>query len=223
MSTPDPFAPTQLFGFPMFSSLVTDASAHRDGLIRAILDLRDRSPGVVRSNRNAWHAGDEFMASDDPHVRWVMDHVLLFARHALAGYYQDWSNQELRLGRFWANVVGPGGWNAPHHHVPSHWSGTYYVRVDAAGAAPDDMGGMIEFLNPNPIQAVWNRSGNFAVAPRDGMTLLWPASLVHFVHPVRAEMERISISYNFLVVPRASASGPDRSVGGGVGTPYSRR
>lgn len=199
----DPFAPIPLFAIPLFSGVVSDAAEHREGLIRLIQEHRERSPGVVRSNRNGWHSGDDFMDLDDPHLRWVLGTVNRFATGALARYYNGWAHHEIRPGRYWANVLDKGGWNAPHHHVPNHWSGTYYVRVGELGTPPHDLSGMIEFLNPNPSMALFGRSGNYAIAPREGMILLFPSSLVHLVHPHIGESARISIAFNFDVVPKA--------------------
>jgi uncharacterized protein (TIGR02466 family) len=199
----DPFAPTPLFAFPLFSSLVGESEKHKPGLVREILALQSRSPGVKRSNRNAWHSADEFLRSKDhPDVAWVLGTALAFGKKALARYYNDWSAVDLKMGHYWANVVGKEGWNAPHHHFPTHWSGVYYVSVGKVGQSAEDMAGMIEFLNPTPWQAVFNRSGNFAMAPKDGLMLLFPASLLHFVYPHTGDEPRISIAYNFNVVPR---------------------
>jgi hypothetical protein len=54
----DPFTPTQLFAFPLFSSVVAGFDAHREALLAEVLALQSREPGIRRSNRNAWHSGD---------------------------------------------------------------------------------------------------------------------------------------------------------------------
>ncbi len=208
MSQGDPFTPTSLFAFPLFSFALGEAEKRREPLVREILALRAAHPGARRSNRNSWHSGDEFKAANSEHVTWVLASAMTFAKRALARYYGDWATSELRLGHYWANVSGPGGWNAPHHHFPTHWSGVYYVSVGntVAGTGPaghEDLAGMIEFLNPTPWQATWNRSGNFTVGPKDGTGLLFPASLLHFVHPHQVDENRISIAYNFTVVPKS--------------------
>jgi uncharacterized protein (TIGR02466 family) len=192
-----------LFAFPLFSSLIHEAEKHREPLSAEILGLQSKFPGAKRSNRNAWHSADEFLQSKNPHVGWVLNNALTFAKKTLGRYYQDWAHHEVRLGHYWANVVGKEGWNAPHHHFPTHWSGVYYISVGQVGTGGDDMGGMIEFLNPTPWQATWNRSGNFALAPKDGLMLLFPASLLHFVYPHTGDAPRISMAYNFTVYPKS--------------------
>jgi uncharacterized protein (TIGR02466 family) len=201
VSSSDPFAPTPLFAFPLFSSVVAGHEAHKEALAAEILELKSRSPGTQRSNRQGWHSGPEFLNSRSEAIAFVLKSVSTFARRALAPYYHDWTRSELKLGHYWANVLGKGGWNSPHHHHPQHWSGVYYVSVGPVGTTAEDPSGMIEFLNPSPVQSHWG-AGSFAYGPRDGLTLLFPSSLVHLVHPHSGDHERISIAYNFNVIPK---------------------
>jgi uncharacterized protein (TIGR02466 family) len=200
----DPFAPLEMFAFPLFSTMVAGHDAHDKPLLDHILDLRSKHPGRVRSNRNAWHSAEEFANSRNEHIAWVLKNIMDFAKRALASTYQDWATSDVRLVQYWANVLGPGGWNAPHHHIPTHWSGTYYVSVGPTGNGVDDFSGLIEFLNPTPWQSLIGRGGNVTHAPKEGMNLLFPASILHFVHPHSNEQPRVSIAYNLMVVPKVS-------------------
>lgn len=200
----DPFQPLPLFSFPLFSSILADFDQHRAPLAQLITAHRANHVGLRRSNRDGWHSGEEFLQVRDEHLAWVLHNVLVFGKHALGRFYGNWARHELRLGSWWANVLDPGGWNAPHHHLPQHWSGVYYVRVPDVGTTPDDLHGRIEFLNPNVTQSAYG-GGNFAYAPKDGLTLLFPSSLVHLVHPHGGTEPRISIAYNFNVVPTTGA------------------
>jgi uncharacterized protein (TIGR02466 family) len=201
----DPFTPTPLFAFPLFSTVVAGFDGHREALLAELLALQAKEPGIRRSNRNAWHSGDAIQTLQSAHVAWVLDKVLTFGRLALGKYYQDWATNELRMGSYWANVLAAGGWNAPHHHFPQHWSGVFYVSVGSVSGTTDDMSGMIEFLNPTPLHSAIGRGGNYFYAPKDGLVLLFPGSLLHFVHPHANETPRVSIAFNLNVVPRARA------------------
>jgi uncharacterized protein (TIGR02466 family) len=201
----DPFTPRELFSWPLYTSVITGHEQHRDGLLAVIYEHRSKHPGVRRSNRNAWHSGDELYAVRDPHVDWLLAKVTAFARRALAPLHGDWATSELTLTSYWANVLGPGGWNAPHHHYPTHWSGVYYVSVPGIGSGVEDMSGLVEFINPMPWSATFGRTGNFATGPKPGMLFLWPAPLLHFVHPHAGPEDRVSIAYNLTVTPKASA------------------
>jgi uncharacterized protein (TIGR02466 family) len=205
----DPLEPLELFAFPLFSSMVADHEKHHQTLIDEIQAHRRAHPGgMVRSNRDGWHSGPELVVNPSESMRFVLRNALYFARQALAPYYDEWRSSELRLGHFWANILGPHGWNAPHHHHPQHWSGCYYVSVGKIGKVAGEQAGLIEFLNPFPIQSHWG-GGSFAYAPRDGLQLLFPSSLVHLVHPHPYDFDRISIAYNFNVVDRPAGAVPD--------------
>lgn len=225
MNPPDVFAPMNLFPFPIFSTQIAGHEAHKRPLMEEILALRQKYPGIVRSNRSAWHSGDEFFQHRSEHVAWMLQKATKYAQHALARYHENWAASALSLTSCWANVLGPGGWNAPHHHFPCHWSGVYYVNVGQLGTGPEDPSGYIEFLNPTPWQALFNRSGNFLYGPKDGLILIFPASLYHFVHPNHGDDTRISIAYNFTVVPKggpgaqAGQAGPSGAPGTAGGPP----
>ena len=199
--TSDPFKPLELFAFPVFATMVGGHEKHNAALLDEILELERAHPGLRRSNRGGWHSADELMASRTEAMAWLLQGVMAYARRALAPYYGGWQTSDLRLGSYWANVMGPGGFNAPHHHHPQHWSGVYYVSVPQVGGTSDDTSGMIEFLNPSPIQSHWG-AGSFAYGPRPGAMLLFPSSLVHLVHPHQAEDKRVSIAYNLNVLPK---------------------
>lgn len=199
---PSPFAPTPLFAFPLFRTVVGEHDRHRAGLLAAIDDARSTDVGVTRSVRGGgWHSGPAFLQRRDPDLGWVLQTVHQFAEQALASRYDGWKSTTLRLGSYWANVLPPGAWNAPHHHHPQHWSAVYYVQVPALGDA-DDPAGWLEFLNPSPVQSQWG-AGSYALGPREGLIVLFPSSLVHLVHPApHADADRVSLALNFDVVPR---------------------
>ena len=157
----------------------------------------------MRSNRNGWHSGPSFQESRHPSIAWMLQNVTAFARRALAPMYDDWATQELVMGSYWANVLLRHGFNAPHHHLPQAWSGVYYVQVGQLGSGPEDndFSGWFEFLNPNLQQSSWG-AGNYLQMPKDGMTMLFPSSQMHYVHPVKKKSQRISIAFNYDVVPK---------------------
>ena len=204
MSTPDPLAPVPLFACPIFPTVLAGFEPRAAPLLREILKLRASYPGVMRSNRNAWHSGEEFLKHPSEPVAWVLQRVVKFATLALAPYYDQWKHSELALAGAWANVLEEGGWNAPHHNFPLQGSGVFYVSVGSiAGNPPGDPSGHIEFLNPTPWLSPMGQGGNFVVPPKPGLTVLFPSSVYHFVHPYKGVEPRVSVAYNLLIRPRA--------------------
>ncbi len=203
MSTPDPFAPISLFPLPIFPTVLAGFEPRQATMLQEILELRANYPGVKRSNRNAWHSGEEFLNHPSEHIAWMLQKAVKFGTMALAKYYDNWATTELGLAGAWANVLGNGGWNAPHHHFPLHWSGVFYVSVGSmANNPPGDPSGHIEFLNPTPWLSPMGQGGNFVYPPKPGLNILFPSSLYHFVHPHFTDELRVSVAYNLVITPK---------------------
>lgn len=109
----------------------------------------------------------------------------------------------------WGNVNRLGDYHDPHNHPHAYLSGTYYVRVPAERALlhsrADVRPSCITFYDPrgavnmNAIKDDPQVEPEFTVAPTPGTILLWPAFIMHFVHPNLSEQARISISFNLMV------------------------
>lgn len=102
-----------------------------------------------------------------------------------------------------------GDYHDPHNHPYAYLSSTYYVRVPASRAPlrnrSDVRPGCITFYDPRgavnmtAIKEDPQMDPEFTVAPTPGTILLWPAFLMHFVHPNLSEEPRISISFNVVI------------------------
>src|SRR5215217_9029755 len=114
----------------------------------------------------------------------------------------------------WINVNPTGAYNTPHDHPGNLWSGTYYVTTPDAGDA-SGASGRIEFIDSrsgladNLVNAPFTAS-KCGIRPQPGMLLLFPANLLHWVHPNAAEDERVTIAFNARFVPRIGASSQAR-------------
>ncbi len=103
-------------------------------------------------------------------------------------------------------------------------SGTYYVRVPDSRAQlqnrADVRPGCITFYDPRGAVNMTAIKGDpqiepeFTVSPKPGMVLLWPAFVMHYVHPNLSDEPRISISFNLIVknptdyLPQQTTPGP---------------
>ncbi len=148
-----------------------------------------------------------FFAVEDAAVAWLMQCIHRSATdycgRAGIDYPIDWSLQG------WANVNRRGDYHDPHNHPHAYLSGTYYVRVPQhtplAHNRADVRPGRITFYDPRGsvnMTAIRNDpqiEPEFTVTPQPGMILIWPAFLMHYVHPNLSEALRISISFNLIV------------------------
>lgn len=108
------------------------------------------------------------------------------------------------LQNMWVNVLGPGGYNAPHAHTTSRWAGVFYVDVENArsGTGPHDYDGSICFHNPNQSTVPFGAHTQHRILPKDGTMMLFPGSLLHTVFPHQNDVLRISIAFNADVRPK---------------------
>jgi uncharacterized protein (TIGR02466 family) len=187
---------TPAFSVPIFSYQLNEFDTHRQAIVDLVLAQRARDPGLQLSNRYAWHSGGDLHLSTDSHVRWLMNQVSTFVRGALGSYFDMEQPPDITMSSCWANAGGRGAWNTPHNHMPSHWSGVIYVQADGCQENEEDLGGLIEFLNPYPVGVHYGQQMTSTFEPKNGLVLLFPAYLVHYVHPNRQDRTRISISFN---------------------------
>jgi uncharacterized protein (TIGR02466 family) len=114
---------------------------------------------------------------------------------------------DLRGGRpicdsMWVNVLSQGGSHTSHLHTNAVLSGTYYVTVPE-GSAPivfeDPRHALMMAAPPRKTSAPREVQTNVSEKARPGTLLLWESWLRHEVPLNRAERERISVSFNYVI------------------------
>jgi hypothetical protein len=176
------------FATPIYFTDVPDADTLNEQLTKGIRAWQQRDPaGTVRSNvaqAGAWHS------ATDMHTRSEFDGLTREVFAMIQG----------------ANINPRHGYNRHHTHPHALWSGVYYVQ------APDDCG-LLYFTDPRPQTQIltpyfdpqrrhpntWNE---VFYQPQAGRLIVFPAWLVHAVHPNLSTEEgeageRISVSFNF--------------------------
>ncbi len=179
------------------------AEAANEVLAAYILELDERTQDMTTDYR-----GGNFLLDEHPAVAWLRDCI----NRSVTAYFAelgmrfkvDWSLHG------WPNVNRLGDYHDPHNHPHSYLSGTYYVQVPTDRAAlrtrKDVRPGAITFYDPrgpavnmNAIRGDPYVNPEHTVMPKPGEILLWPAFLMHFVHPNLSETPRISISFNAML------------------------
>jgi len=114
---------------------------------------------------------------------------------------------DLRGGRpicdsMWVNVLSQGGSHTSHLHTNAVLSGTYYVTVPE-GSAPivfeDPRHALMMAAPPRKTSAPRKVQTYVSEKARPGTLLLWESWLRHEVPLNRAERERISVSFNYVI------------------------
>jgi len=186
------------FAVPVFSKEIPGFEEHREPLAELFLQKSKETAGIKRSNLNAWHSENNLHHWKSEHVKWLIGEIAGFAQASLAAVDPKMKKNDLVLTSMWANVGELGAWHAPHHHIPSAWSGVYYVSVDKAlkGQKAKTPGGKLEFLHPYPIVSAFGFATSAVYTAKDGTMLLFPSFLQHLVHPNMSDHPRIAVSFN---------------------------
>jgi uncharacterized protein (TIGR02466 family) len=197
-----------LFSTPIFrQSWPDDGELNR--YLRELFLARERADATSDreySNVGGWHSPIDLHETWDPDLRLVLarSHALAVAATGrLLGPATNGRHYRFTQSA-WANVSRQGDYNVPHVHLAT-WSAVYYVSVPAdCGKAPQ--AGGLELLDPRPVTAMLDMPGPFfatrhLIKPQPGLMVLFPASLMHFVHPFRGTGERISIACDLTLDP----------------------
>jgi uncharacterized protein (TIGR02466 family) len=195
-----------LFGTPVLSRVWPLAGDHNGALLRQIRAKRNAHAGVQISNRGGWQSADDLLhwgaESIAPLGEWFRSCIFdIYATHHADAFQRYLTSLGGKLEvdmNAWANINGRGDWNAAHNHRASHWSGVYYVQT------PRDCG-KLALLDPRPSVNMMDTGNDmldlFAPVPAtiqavEGLTVIFPSWLQHYVAPHESDEERVSIAFN---------------------------
>ena len=153
--------------------------------------------GHKRTNVNGWHSKTDMNQKEEYNPLTI---ELFNMQEEI--YQKEHLNRKPVLGNMWANVNYPGGYNRPHLHPNSLFSGVYWIKTpvksgnlmiyDPRPGIHTTMPGRKE--GPLPHQ-FWRE---IHYTPRAGTIVMFPAWLWHEVRPNESNDTRISVSFNFL-------------------------
>ena len=117
-------------------------------------------------------------------------------------FKEEWLDKEPRLGNMWANINYKGGYNRPHIHPNSLFSGVYYVKSQPNSGKlvcndprPGIQTNMPTRVKGQPPKHLWRE---IHLDPKEGRILMFPSWLWHCVEPNESNDIRISVSFNFI-------------------------
>lgn len=109
-------------------------------------------------------------------------------------------DDKIEIDHSWFSINKQGGYHEEHNHLPSIWSGVYYVKADNNDAN-------ITFVNKNLTDTGWpymsNKDSSNSIVSQQtscsvssGILLIFPGYLRHKVEQQTTDNERIAISFN---------------------------
>jgi uncharacterized protein (TIGR02466 family) len=189
-----------IFPTPLLRFEVADAGKFNRALMKEIAKRQQVEGGMTRSNRKGWHSErDLFERKEQSHaaLAQMLLRMMAQATQRLAPN-TDFTGMEL-VADGWINVNPRGAYNSPHDHVGGFWSGVYYVQQPDG---VDGQSGTIEFLAPHkPVRGrgmidAAITAEKVTVRPSPGTVLIFPCTLVHWVHPNDSDTDRVTIAFN---------------------------
>ena len=183
------FFPTLIFA--------EDVKLDNQQLANDIVAWSKQDKGVKKTNMNGWHSQTNM--HEMPQFKLLVDELFKMQHEV---YKSEWLDRGPKLGNMWANINYSGGYNKPHIHPNSLFSGVYYIKTPLNC-------GKIVFNDPRPVVQcnmptrqrgkppphLWRE---VSIDPKVGRIIMFPSWLWHSVEPNQSNDMRISVSFNFL-------------------------
>ncbi len=194
---------SQPFSTPLWSFRIPDPQGLNAELTRVLVAESEASAGVQRDAfGRVWQSEPDLIHRDAPAFRAL---CAMLGSHAEAGLSElaarRGHRQALRLDmglRVWATVMRDGDHVMHHDHEDASFVLQYYPD---AGDPPSDAtpsSGTVTFVSPQRVSASLLGLDLFPpsvdVKPHDGLLLMFPGHLQHYVHAYRGRRPRVCIS-----------------------------
>ena len=185
------------FPTPVYIQEIPNAVELNQYLEQKILQWSQQNKGVLKTNAGGWHSTTDMNRKSEynPLTKKLFDmQDKIFEKEFLT--------RKPVLGNMWANINYPGGYNRPHLHPNSLFSGVYWIK------APEKSGNLMLYEpRPGVHTTMPNRKEGelppqlwreIHYQPKAGTVVMFPAWLWHEVQPNKSNDIRISVSFNFL-------------------------
>ena len=97
-----------------------DVKLNNQQLANDIVAWSKQDEGVKKTNVDGWHSHTNM--HEMPQFKLLVDELFKM-QHQI--YKQEWLDRKPKIGNMWANINYPGGYNKPHIHPNSLFSGVY--------------------------------------------------------------------------------------------------
>jgi uncharacterized protein (TIGR02466 family) len=182
-----------LFATRIWQLRLVHLAPHFPRWVEAVEALRAADPVPAgRTNRGGWNSAGHALL-DRPVFELLREAVLIQCRSALAN--MGVGDLPFAL-QSWVNMHDRGGFNFLHMHEGCLLSGCFYLQV------PDGSGNLV-FRDPRPgvlnsfaKGSAPNAYKDIQLQPENGLMVLFPHWLEHFVEVHNGEQPRICIPFN---------------------------
>jgi len=174
-----------------------DIQLNNQELAQHIINWSQQDTGLRKTNVKGWHSQTDMQTKQE--YKPLVDQLFLFMQ---AIWKEEWLDREPVLGNMWANINPPGGYNRPHVHPNTLFSGVYYIKTppNCGKLVCNDPRPGIQTCMPTrikgePPKPLWRE---VHLESQEGRIVIFPAWLWHCVEPNQSNDIRISVSFNFV-------------------------
>jgi len=174
-----------------------DVQLDTQQLANNIVAWSKQDKGLQKTNVNGWHS--ETNMHHLPQFKPLVDELFKM-QHKI--FKEEWLDRQPKLGNMWANINYKGGYNRPHVHPNSLFSGVFYVQAEENCGrliCTDPRPGVSNYMpiriKGQPPKHLWRE---IHLQPQVNRIIMFPAWLWHCVEPNESNNIRISVSFNFL-------------------------
>ena len=167
------FFPTIIYGH--------DTQLDNNFLANEIVAWSKKNSGVKKTNVGGWHS--ETNMHELPQFKPLVDELFKMQHQV---FKEEWLDREPVLGNMWANINYKGGYNRPHIHPNSLFSGVYYVHAQPNSGKlvcndprPGIQTNMPTRVKGEPPKHLWRECH---IDPKPGRIIMFPAWLWHLLN-----------------------------------------
>ena len=198
----------QLFSTPLLQVDLSENFDMRSGVCDFLLNLESRQAnrntgGAQKSNVAGWRSGDDLLNCNNECLSQLASEVSrsvsFLMQDAAEEEGRSCANYEIHMYA-WANINRRGAYNVVHTHPNHQWAAVYFAKAGKSDVGKP-LSGQLEFSDPRPGAGLipvenFGFGNRFRIEPKDGLLVMFPGWLPHFVHPYEGDEERISVAFN---------------------------
>lgn len=193
-----------LFPTLVWSTLFEDRASFNARTLALAIRMRNSDPsGVANTNVKGWQSPNILQNLDE--FEEINLRIIQVCQRIAES--QNFKPNLLYQHQAWVNISPPGASNKIHFHSNCHFSGVYYVSLQAPEC------GSIFFRDPRVASRMLTypaskptdfTADEIRMPPEEGRMYVFPGWLEHGVEENRSNRDRVSISFNVLATPQSA-------------------
>lgn len=190
-----------IYSVPLWQSEYPEFQEHKELFLKIIKEYKEKNPSIQKSNVFGYHSPETLQGVSE--LSSLFNYICQMGVKAASDL--DFIECDVAVTSAWLNVNDSRQcMNIEHVHGDT-FSGIFYLST------PEESGKLV-FSNP-AINRLWNGCSlttqknqftgeSIRIEPLEGNIILFPSYLPHLVETNNHDEERISISFNLILLPK---------------------